>query len=100
MEEEKSEILCHWIDDETENIMGSMFNEDEREYTHDYLEWKWKGVNRKHYDLDYLTQNHMIRLCVVMILKPLVEDPVDVGFNKFLYKSKILDLSNESLVLK
>ena len=47
----RGKILYHWIDDETENIMGSMFNEDEREYTHDYLEWKWKDMYRKHYDL-------------------------------------------------
>ncbi len=41
----------HWIDRENDNIFGELFDEDERAYTLEYLEWKWKDMYRKHYDL-------------------------------------------------
>ena len=47
----RGKILNHWIDDETENIMGSMFDEDERAYTLEYLEFSWKKMYRNHYNL-------------------------------------------------
>jgi 3-methyladenine DNA glycosylase AlkC len=49
----RGKILYHWIDDETENIMGSMFDEDERAKTLEYLEIYWKRLYRNHYNLGY-----------------------------------------------
>ena len=40
-----------WIDRESEDIFGDMFDEDERAWSLQYLEWSWKNMYRKHYDL-------------------------------------------------
>jgi hypothetical protein len=40
-----------WIDRESEDIFGEMFDEDERAWSLQYLEWSWKNMYRKHYDL-------------------------------------------------
>ena len=47
----KSNKSQDWIDKEKENIFGDLFNEDERAWTLEYLEWSWKNMYRKHYDL-------------------------------------------------
>ena len=40
-----------WIDSETDNVFGDMFEEDERAWTLEYLEWSWKRLYRNHYNL-------------------------------------------------
>ena len=40
-----------WVDKENENILGDIFDEDERAWTLEYLERSWKNMYRKHYDL-------------------------------------------------
>ena len=40
-----------WIDKEREDIFGKLFDEDERAWSLQYLEWSWKNMYCKHYDL-------------------------------------------------
>lgn len=47
----KKKISRDWIDKERENIFGKLFDEDERAWSLQYLEWSWKNMYRKHYDL-------------------------------------------------
>ena len=40
-----------WIDSETDNVFGDMFEEDERAWSLEYLESSWKRLYRNHYNL-------------------------------------------------
>ena len=40
-----------WIDKESEDIFGNMFEVDEKTWSLQYLEWAWKKMYRQHYGL-------------------------------------------------
>jgi len=40
-----------WIDKESEDIFGNMFEVDEKTWSLQYLEWVWKKMYRQHYGL-------------------------------------------------
>jgi hypothetical protein len=42
-----------WIDKEGYNIFGKLFDEDERNWSLQYLECSWKDMYRKHYGLGW-----------------------------------------------
>jgi len=47
----KKNLNQDWIDKESEDIFGEIFDEDERAWSLQYLEWSWENMYRKHYDL-------------------------------------------------
>ena len=47
----QKQLSQDWIDMESEDIFGNMFEEDEKTWSLQYLEWAWNRMYRQHYGL-------------------------------------------------